>query len=192
MKIYKVLADYEGYRAFTLQMKDVLLTLGKEIPATKLMHFYKHNLSLKDAWNNMSASFEPVEGVTADAVIPDITVWVPGTLVLSNRALEALPGIASHGELLPVSTPSGQYWILNCMRQVNADEQNSVNTTEAGQVLGIQSLQFEADEAARAGLFKSPFDGYRSLFCSEQWVTSIQDAKLGGVLFSDKLGGAFA
>jgi hypothetical protein len=192
MSVYKILPDYERYCAFKLPMKDVLMKLGKEIPAVKLMHFYKHNLSLKDVWASISASFEPVEGVTANGTIPDITVWVPGTLVLSNQALEALPDITRFGELLPVETPSGQYWILNCMRQINADELNSKNITEAGQVLDVHSLQFETDEATRAGLFKSPFDGYRNLFCSDQWMNSIQKAGLAGLIFSDKLEGGFA
>lgn len=192
MKTYKILPDYEGYCAFTLPMKDVLLTLGRQIPATKLMHFYKHNLALKDAWTSISASFEPVEGITEDVAIPDITVWVPGTLVLSKQALEALPDLANHGELLPVKTPSGHHWILNCLTRVDADAQYSKHISEAGQVLDVQSLQFKNEEAMRAGLFKSPFDEYRNLFCSEQWMNSIQTAKLSGLIFSSKLEGGFA
>lgn len=189
MSVYKILPDYEKYRAFKLPMKDVLLTLSKDIPAPKLMHFYKHNLSLKGAWSNITASFEAVDSISA--VVPDITAWVQGTLVLSQQALEALPGIVAYGELLPVETPSGPYWILNCMKKVDADEHNSKNITEAGQVLDVQSLQFNAEEAAHAGLFKSPFDGYRSLFCSEQLMDSIQKSRLKGLIFSENLVGGF-
>lgn len=185
--IYKILPDFEHYCAFTLPMTHVLQVIGKTIPATKLMHFYKHNLYLKGVWADIAATFEPVEGVATTDKIPDVTVWVPGTLVLSTSAVETLGDIEDYGELLPVETPAGRYWILNCMRQINADEQYSANITNAGQVLDVETLQFRDEEANRAGLFKTPFDGYRNVFCSQELKDSIQQAKLGGLKFSDQL-----
>jgi hypothetical protein len=172
-------------------MKDVLLAIGKDIPLTKLMHFYKHNLSLKDAWTNISASFKPIEGITTEDTIPDVTVWVPGTLVLSDRAIDVLPNIARHGELLPVDTPVGKYWILNCTKEVNADERYSQHTIESDQVLDVESLQFKQEEAAQAVLFKSPFDGYRSLFCTHPLMNSILNSRINGLRFSEDLVGGF-
>lgn len=192
MTIYKILPDFEHYCAFTLPMKHVLQSIGKTIPATKLMHFYKHNLYLKSAWNDMAATFEPVGGVATVDQIPDVTVWVPGTLVLSTSAVETLRDIEDYGELLPVETPAGRYWILNCMKQINADEQHSANTTEAGQVLDVATLQFRDEEASRAALFKTPFDGYRNIFCSQQMKDAIQQARLGGLKFSEQLAGGLA
>lgn len=189
MTTYKILPDYENYCAFTLPMKNVLHALGKKILPTKLMHFYKHDLLLKDVWTNISANFESVEGINTSGAVPDVTVWVPGTLVLSNKAVEALPNIENQGELLPVETPSGHYWILNCARQVNAEEQHSSHITESDQVLDVETLRFLDEEANRAGLFKSPFDGYRNVFCSEEWMNTIQNAKLGGLKFSKNLVG---
>lgn len=188
---YKILPDNERYCAFTLSMKTVLLALGNEIPPNRLMHFYKHNLSLKKTWTAMSASFEPIDGVTTGEAVPDVTVWVPGTMVLSDKALNALPEVAGYGELLPVETPAGRYWILNCQKEITADEQYSRHTVESGQVLDVESLQFKDEEAAEAGLFKSSFDGFRSLFCSEKVRNSILDAKLAGLMFSQNLAGGF-
>lgn len=173
-------------------MKTVLLALGKHIPSTKLMHFYKHNLSLKDVWTTMQASFEPIEGVTIGSAIPDLTVWVPGTLVLSDHAAEAMLGIADTGELLPVDTSLGRYWILNCMRELVADGKRSAHLTESGQVLDVESLHFNEEDAERAELFKSPFDGYRNLFCSARWKDSVSNAGLVGIDFSNNLANSFA
>lgn len=191
MTTYKILPDHEGFCAFTLPMKSVLLAIGKEIPPTRLMHFYKHNLTLQHVWTGMSASFEQVEGVTAGTAIPDVTVWVPGTLVLSDEAVKALPEIAGFGELLPVETPVGQYWILNCQKEVAADERHSRHTLESDQVLDVDTLRFREEDAAKAGLFKSPFDGYRNLFCSENLMYSILETNLSGLTFSTNLAGAF-
>jgi len=188
---YKILPDHERFCAFALPMKTVLLALGKEIPPTRLMHFYKHNLSLKTAWTAISASFEPIDGVTTSAAIPDLTVWAPGTMVLSDKAANALPEITSSGELLPVETPEGQYWILNCLTEINADEQYSRHSLESGQVLDVESLQFNDEDAAKAGLFKSAFDGYRNLFCSKKVMDSILNAKLVGLKFSENLASGF-
>lgn len=188
---YKILPDHERFCAFTLPMKTVLLSLGKEIAPARFMHFYKHNLSLKNAWTAISASFEPVDGVTTGAAVPDVTLWVPGTIVLSDNATKALPEIAGYGELLPVETPAGRYWILNCLTEINADEIYSRHSVESGQVLEVESLQFRDEDAAKAGLFKSPFDGYRNLFCSQKVMDSMLDAKLAGLKFSENLAGGF-
>jgi len=188
---YKILPDHEHFCAFMLPMKTVLLALGKEVPPTRLMHFYKHNLSLKNVWTAVSASFAPVDGVTTGAAVPDVTAWVPGTLVLSDKAAIALPEIAGAGELLPVVTPEGQYWILNCLTEIDADAQYSRHSMESGQVLDVESLQFRDEDAAKAGLFKSPFDGYRNLFCSTKVMDSIVKAKLAGLKFSENLAGGF-
>ncbi|ARU26104.1 imm11 family protein [Cellvibrio sp. PSBB006] len=189
MTIYKILPDYERYCVFTLPMKDILLALRNKISPTRLMHFYKHNLSLENVWVDISATFESVAGTATTGALPDVTVWIPGTLVFSAHAIEVLPGIENCGELLPVKTLSGRYWILNCMKLVNADEQHSKYITEADQVLDVEVLQFSDEEAKRAGLFKSPFDGCRNVFCSEQWMKAIQHAKLGGLNFSENLAG---
>jgi hypothetical protein len=188
---YKILPDHERFCAFTLPMKTVLLALGKEIPPTRLMHFYKHNLPLKNAWTAISASFELVDGVTTGAAVPDVTVWAPGTMVLSDKAANALPEFAGYGELLPVETPAGQYWILNCMTEIDADERQSRNTVESDQISHVETLQFVGEDVVNAGLFKSAFDGYRNLFCAEKVKNAIRNAKLVGLTFSECLVGGF-
>lgn len=191
MTTYKILPDHERFCAFALPMKTVLLAIGKKIPPAKLMHFYKHNVSLTNVWTAISGGFEPIDGVTDGSAVPDITMWVPGTMVLSNAAANALPEISRYGELLPVETPVGQYWILNCMTQISADERFSRHTVESSQVLDVESLKFKDEDAANAGLFKSAFDGYRNLYCSEKVKDSVLDKKLTGVTFSENLAGGF-
>ncbi len=191
MKIFKVLPDYGNFSAFRLPMKDLMLKLGKKIPPKKLMHFYRHNLSLLEHWQNISATFEPVEGITEDQNQPDISTWVSGTLVMSDKSRNVLTGLEDLGEILPVETNQGTYWIFNCSTIVAADESRSSRTVESGQVLDIQTLVFNTESIDDKLLFKTDYDGFRSLFCTDKFRTQVIDNKLGGILFAEELTGAF-
>jgi hypothetical protein len=191
MKIYKVLPDYGNFSAFRLPMKDLILKLGKKIPPKKLMHFYKHNLSLQEQWENISATFEPVEGITEGQNQPDISTWVSGTLVMSGRSKSVLTNLEELGEILPVETNQGAYWIFNCSTIVAPDESRSSRVVESGQVLDIQTLIFNTESLDDKQLFKTDYDGFRSLFCTDKFRAQVIDNNLGGILFSEELAGAF-
>jgi hypothetical protein len=190
MNIYKVLPDYENFCAFTLPMKDLLQTLGRDIPPKTLMHFYRHDLVLKNHWKDIAATFEPIDRITKTQGIPEITVWAPGTLVFSEKAVNTLKELLKGGELLPVSTPHGNYWIFNCSRSENAIESESQRTLKDGQVLDVQAIEFDT-EATKEPIFKTDFDGFRSVYCNEVFKTLTENHSLQGVRFAHNLVGAF-
>lgn len=187
MKLYKVSPDYKNFLAFSLPIKDLIVNLGKDIPPKKLLHFYKHNLSLSEKWPNMTASFHPVEGITESSNLPDISTWVPGTLIMSENSRTALSDLNGIGEFLPVSTNNGNYWIFNCMTITPADETNSSRVMESGQVLDVETLAFNPEDINGKHLFKTDYNGFRDLFCTEEFKRMVLDEKLEGLLFSDNL-----
>lgn len=191
MKIYKIFPDYKNFYAFQLPMKDLLFAMKDSVPPQKLMHFYKHNLSLGDYWKDIHGGFAPVDVVTQGYAIPDVTTWVPGTLVFSNEAVAALEWLRQAGELLPVATSKGQYWVLNCSAVAAANQLKSERIVEKGQVLDVGKIDFLLESVGSNHIFKTDYDGFRNVFCSEAFKRDLEKNGFRGLLFSDELAGAF-
>ncbi|MCO1334870.1 hypothetical protein MO867_11015 [Microbulbifer sp. OS29] len=191
MKVYKVLPDYQNFWVFTLPMKNLILNLGKQIPPKKLMHFYKYNISLGETWTGVTASFDPIEGVTGGVNIPDISTWLSGSLVMSEKCKAEFTDLKGIGEFLPVSTNNGKYWIFNCMAIAAANETQSSRVMESEQVLDINALEFDSESVSDKYLFKTDYDGFRGLFCTDTFRRKVIDNKLRGLLFSEDLANKF-
>lgn len=188
MTIYSIGADYEACKTFTLPMSDVLLAYKNQIPMKQLLDFPKHNLALTDVWKRMEASFESISDITQSETIPDITTWVAGTLVLSEKAKQLLTCLEGHGEYLPINTPDGEYWIFNCLEVLPADEKQSKRTVEQGQVLDVEKIEFSDDAVKNVCIFKTDYDGFRSTFCTSTLKEEISKNQLSGLTFNTSLG----
>lgn len=187
MTIYSIGADYEACKTFTLPMSDVLLAYKNQIPMKQLLDFPKHNLALNDVWKRMEASFESISDITQSETIPDITTWVTGTLVLSEKAKQLLTCLEGHGEYLPINTPDGEYWIFNCLEVLPADENQSKRTVEQGQVLDVEKIEFSDDAVKNVCIFKTDYDGFRSTFCTSTLREEISKNQLRGLTFNTNL-----
>jgi hypothetical protein len=187
MTIYSIGADYKASKAFTLPMADVLLAYKNQIPIKQLLDFPKHNLALSNVWQRMQATFESIADVTLSETIPDVTTWVAGTLVLSDKAKQLLTCLEGHGEYLPIDTPAGEYWIFNCLEVLPADEKQSKRTVEKGQFLDIKTIVFSEDDIKNICIFKTDYDGFRSTFCTGILKEEIVKNHLSGLTFNTDL-----
>jgi hypothetical protein len=187
MTIYSIGADYKASKAFTLPMADVLLAYKNQIPMKQLLDFPKHNLALSNVWQRMQATFESIADVTLSETIPDVTTWVAGTLVLSDKAKQLLTCLEGHGEYLPIDTPAGEYWIFNCLEVLPTDEKQSNRTVEQDQFLDIKTIVFSEDDIKNTCIFKTDYDGFRSTFCTDVLKEQITKHKLSGLTFNTNL-----
>lgn len=165
-------------------MKDVMLTVGKYILPKKLMHFYRHNLELKPYWQEFSTGFV-LDSTQRSAAVPAVTTWVPSTLVASDYAAGQLRVLKNYGELLPVSTPQGRYWVFNCRTTVSANAGQSRRITNGRHVLAVEHVVFNTSELARNAVFKTDFDGFRNLYCGESFKRDVERFGLHGLQFSE-------
>ena len=125
--------------------------------------------------------------VTMSETIPDVTTWVAGTLVLSDKAKQLLTCLEGHGEYLPIDTPAGEYWIFNCLEVLPADEKQSNRTAELGQGLDIEKIVFSEDIIKNTCMFKTGYDGFRSTFCTDVLKEQITKHKLSGLVLNTDL-----
>lgn len=192
MKVYRVTADYDNFLAFHLPMKDVIQKLGRSFPPKKLMHFYKYNISLIDAWSDLSGQFSPIETSNTKLPVPDITLWSSGSLLFSDQAKKAVEThIASMGEFLPVQTENGLVWIFNCLTLVKADEKRSSREEIDGQAISVSDINFHEEDVAKNIIFKSDFDSCKTVYCNEAFYNLITETNLKGINFNENLVGIF-
>ena len=125
--------------------------------------------------------------VTMSETIPDITIWVAGTLVLSEKAKQLLTCLEGHGEYLPIDTLTGEYLIFNCLEVLLTDEKQSNRTAEQGQGLDIEKIVFSDEIVKSTCIFKTDYDGFRSTFCTDVLKKQITKHKLGGVTYNTNL-----
>jgi hypothetical protein len=192
LKAYRITADYGNFLAFHLPMKDVIQKLGKSFPPKKLMHFYKYNLSLIEAWSDLSGQFSPIESSDNNLPIPDVSLWSSGSLLFSDHAKNTVEKhIGSMGEFLPVQSENGLVWIFNCLTVVNADEERSSREEIDGQAISVSQISFHEEDVTKNLIFKSAFDGCTTVYCNEDFHRLIIQMNLKGINFNENLAGIF-
>lgn len=189
MGIYSLHANVEHYLTFNLPIRELLHALKGKWPPKQILHFYKHNLSLSEDWPGAQASFVSIDSVTSRPALPDITTWLPGTMILSPHARQLLEEILPECQWLPIETPDGRYWIAYSRSVVTAHGDVKENIIDSGNIMGSNSLKFpdSLDESTEATLFKSDSDGYRQTFGNELLKSTVEAAELKGVTFSTDL-----
>lgn len=108
--------------------------------------------------------------------------------MLSIKAYEILRElITEFGELLPVTCDEGTFYIFNYRTLVDADPMQSEHLIESGNVIGVKRLGFDAKDVSNAVIFKTPFNNFTDLFCSNAFKQSVEAHGLTGVKFSESL-----
>lgn len=148
------------------------------------MQFNQKNISLAGHWEPLSLTLVQNEGCGNS--VPDIGVWHNANLILSPKAVDVLRAyLEPNGELLPVTLDSEQYYIFNCLNEVEPDLSKSKRVVEGRYFMDVESLVFADDISA--AIFKTPFDNNRSLFCSEDFKNAVETDELGGIYFGRDL-----
>ncbi len=192
LKVYRITLDYGNFLAFHLPMKDVIQRLNKSFPPKKLMHFYKYNLSLIDAWSDFSGQFSPIETSDKNLPIPDVSLWSSGSLLFSDKAKNSVEKhIGTMGEFLPVQSENGLVWIFNCLTVVNADEGRSSREEIDGQAISVRQINFHDEDVTKNLIFKSDFDSCTTVYCNEDFHRLITETNLKGINFNENLVGIF-
>ncbi|MCL6272145.1 hypothetical protein M3P05_19680 [Sansalvadorimonas sp. 2012CJ34-2] len=182
--IYSIHPDYMNYQLFNISGKNARKALGQGT----LFHMSSEPTPYKDQWSTLEIDLYSHSGKAIPT--PDIT-QKQGRLFLSEKACKALsPLIASSGELLPVSYidekgNKGTGWLFNCLTV-------SDHALNSGRCLknewgDITWLEFTEEKLEGQPLFRTEFDDYLSLFCSESFVEACKQAGLSGVIFSENL-----
>ncbi|WP_153301815.1 imm11 family protein [Endozoicomonas arenosclerae] len=134
-----------------------------------------------DEGEQLSEYWVKCEGVLEDDLAPgDICRLQVNELMLSEKAYSVLkPILTEVGEVLPVTYQGADWYFLNVLKAIDADESNS-HQNEFSQV---DKIAFKSCDIEGQTVWTSPFGHYSYLYCSERFVELVQVAELTGIAF---------
>lgn len=185
--IYKLRYDRFKFLVFEIMPDEVEEKLGD--------FFILHEPLWTDFWKPLNAIFFDDSDNKNVITPPDITCWFIDNLVLNEKAYQLLSEtLAPYGELLPVKCEGIPYWVLHITQftKIDAvDEDKSERVIEESGYIDMKQLTFKADKVKDLLLFKTEFDGYKNIYCSEKFKERVEAAGLQGLVFSTDLASLF-
>lgn len=188
MKIYKLTADVAQYGSLEIFNTEELITAFGVVKYRKLRSV---QTSIADKWPKSHGGFYDMYSQEAQPLSrsPDVYLWMNVFLMLSPRAMEVLhPLLHLMGEFLTFECDDQEYYLFAAHNVVEPDlSQSHPISDDQGGYGGVASLAFKASSIGTQILFKTNFDRFSHLYCTEQFKRTIDSAKLKGLLLSSDL-----
>jgi len=188
--IYKLSFNYENFLNLDVDLEELGDEIGEVIGEEAFYNYSWDNISLKDNWVDVGASFEDV-GLEGSQT-PDITAWNGANLVLSPKAYAVLKDVlAKYGEFLPLTISGEDYQVFNCLNVVAVDKSQSETDIVNGLWMGVKNIGFDEKSVSKNLLFKTKFDRCGAIYCGTEFRTLIETSNLKGLLFLEDLVSGF-
>lgn len=186
MTVYAIRTDYYRFQQLDLQLTDLFPFVPEDIDFDDVVQFSQRNASLKAWWQTPDTRFIPIED-KPEGEIPDLSLWLYATLVLSPKAHRLLAELLlPHGEFLPVTVAGETYQIFNCLTFGEEDTEACQHERIDDVELGLNELVFR-DSAEQQVIFKSRLQNAASLFCTGRLKQVVETYELTGVVFDTNL-----
>ena len=183
MNVYRLLPDREKYGKLHFDGQLLLENLGDET----FMSFHSLSYPIADKWPKCQGWFEEWRSDDLLKNKPDIYLE-DAALVLSEKAKTALAAvIRCSGELLPFTCDDETFYLLIIHPVLPVDEKNSELEIEYGNMVGTKKLSFKPEDVGTHVLFKTAYDVFLSLFCSEKFKQAVEKHQLKGLFFESEL-----
>lgn len=183
MKTYRIQLAYDQFFSFMIPNAE----LGAKMPHFSPRFRAKPKL---DQWVNVDAKFYAADNYMPDKpIIPDITTWATGNLVLGPKAYDALGrSLELSGEFLPVSVEGVDYYMLNTLKVIPEsaiDRSRAKEVIDAGVNMGVTNVAFDTGQLDGAMVFKTPTDHCLHSYCTEEFKQLVEEFGLTGVEFEE-------
>ena len=124
-KIYAIRKDAPKYKQLDLSILDITRHVPEEIDLDDIYDFSLKNTEMSEWWETPETKYIDYTG-EPPGLIPDISVWIDATLVLSPKADRVIGELLkTTGEFLPVLIGKETYYLFNCLTVGEVDEANS-------------------------------------------------------------------
>lgn len=187
MKVYKVSLDSSTYGSLEIfNTKELMAAFG----IVKYRKLRSTQESIADKWPQSHGGFYDLFSEKAEEISesPDVYLWMNVFLVLSLKAKNILsPLLEIFGEFLPFECAGEEYYIFSVYSMIEPDPTKSATISKDGVYAGISSLSFKPETIGTHVIFKSAFDRFNHLYCTEKFKSIIEFNKLTGLTFSTKL-----
>lgn len=180
--IYIVHPDYRNYKSFVFDHKAVRRALGSDTQ----FHFARAPQRYRANWHPFEISFESL--ASSKGSLPDIMVR-NGRLFLSETATLVLHElIASQGELLPVDYQGQNGMLFNILATAEDVDGVDVQLSLKNEFGEVVALEFREGNLKELDIFRTSFDNYIGVYCSERFKSTVESAGLKGLIFSSDTG----
>lgn len=177
--IYSIHPDVKRFQLFSIDGKFARKALGEDT----MFHFVESPISYSGMWKPMELEFY-ISGKQKTLPIPDISQHY-GRLFLNGKAYAGLKDILEPcGEFLPVLHAGG----MGCLFNPLALEDSALNKdfckkNEWGEIVWIDFNE----ERVTNSVFRTEYDNFFSVFCTEKFHLAYKEAELNGLVFTQNL-----
>jgi hypothetical protein len=174
MRVYRVRSDVENYRWYI-----------PNVPDHKTLEYIFDGSRRGSAWDSpKSYCFDPMKKAG------DFAKFGTGSLLVSDLAKRSLLDLLElAGELLPLETDDGLFWILNVLECWNVLDEQKSRCSSAGL---IEAYVFQRDRMSEATLFKIPQTRSIEVLGKEvdgnpdhEFRARVETAQMSGLIFED-------
>lgn len=169
--LYRIVNINNGFALFSFKDEYMLSVIDDD-----------NNIIMNSAPREYSAEWQAMEVDFVDGnKLPDIQVAY-SRLYLSTKATQALKPFLNWGELLEVCHKGNKGYLFNPLTTQAANTALSLRENHE-----VKALTFDQE----LPIFKTDFDGYEGIFCSDEFVQAIDNQGLKGCGFNIDLANIF-
>jgi len=187
--VYKLRFDRNDFLAFDISPEELEAKLGEDY------FFMLDEPNWSDFWQALDVQFHDDSDKKNVSSLPDITCWFTDQLVLSELAHNALSEILTpYGEFLSVKYKETSYWVFHVTKLTSLDvidQTDSVRTVEASGHIEVERMSFINSTVKDLLIFKTEYNGFKNVYCSDKFKSLIDNAGLKGLVFNEDLAAIF-
>lgn len=187
--IYKLRFDRSKYLTFEISPDELEEKFGEDYL------FMLDKPCWDDFWKPLNVKFLDFSDNKKVTTPPDVTCWFTDQIVLNEKAYSLLSeALANYGELLPVLCEGIPYWILHVTEKTGndaIDDVKSKRSIEEGGYIEISKITFKDEAINHLLIFKSEFDGFRDIYCTDEFKDLLESHNLKGLVFNSNLASVF-
>jgi len=187
--VYKLRFDRNKFLAFDISPEELEEKLGEDY------FFMLDEPSWSEFWQALEVQFHDDSDKKNLSSIPDITCWFTDQLVLSEHAYNILSEVLTpFGEFLPVKHKEISFWIFHVTKLTGLDvinQTDSARTVEASGHIDVEQMSFINELVEDLLIFKTEYNGFKNVYCSEQFKSLVLKSELKGLVFKEDLASIF-
>jgi hypothetical protein len=187
MKLYRIISDTSKFGSLEIFNTEELMSNFGIVKYRKLRSVQD---SISDKWPQSHGSFYDMFSDKTEElpVAPDVYLWMNVFLVLSTKAKAILsPMLDIFGEFLPFECNGLKYYIFAVNSIIEPELSKHSSLSSNGNYAGISSLSFNPETIGTHIIFKTSFDRFNYLYCTENLKGIIELNELTGLQFSEDL-----
>lgn len=179
--VYKLRFNRNTHLLFDISADEIEAKLGD-------MFLLDHSEKWSVVWKPLDGRFYDDSDKQNIVSVPDISLWFTNEIVCNEKAYSILKEpLGAYGEWLPVNVEGISYWLLHVTKKTGMENINlkaSERTIDVIDNIEVQKLSFIQNKIENLLIFKTAYNNYQNIYCTENFRNLIEKNELQGLVFS--------